>query len=116
MVPRTKQEILVDAPFSSGEFEKAWVQLCAFELEKLAWIPSATMLSDTWKSFMSAAILKGMNVGKTRQAPFKINDVLELVEEDGQLGVVLEAMLINLKSEEDSIDGCKSLRLYYLQK
>ena len=95
----TKQELLDDAPFSSGEFQAAWEQLCIFELEGKLWLPAASILRKTWTSFLSAALVEDVDATK----PFQVDTVKVLVEEDGYLGSLLEAIFTQVASKMDDI-------------
>ena len=58
----TQQDILDNLPLSRQEFEDAWLDLCAFETNGHAWVPSALDRSGIWKSIMSAATLENANL------------------------------------------------------
>ena len=86
---RTRLELLDDAPFSNGEFQNACTQLCIFEIEGNPWLPTASVLKNIWTSFLSAAIVKDIDITKAFQAV----TLVTLVEEDGHIGSALQAIL-----------------------
>ena len=93
----SRDAIQDDAPFSTGEFGTAWKELCAFELEGLAWLPSASLLVSVWNSTISAAVLRGVKIENGFSA-----DILEtIVEEDGYPRVLLRAIISRLDSEQE---------------
>lgn len=57
-----KQGLLDNMPISCHEFEKAWLDLCAFEASGHAWIPSAGDCFSIWKSIMSTAHLEPVDL------------------------------------------------------
>ena len=96
---KSKSQLLADAPFSGGEFDSAWIELCAFELEQQAWRPSATMLLSLWKSFTNAMAVKGIDLTQT----FDSFDAASMVDEECFPRALLQAMLRLLSPEQ--IDG-----------
>ena len=98
-----RASILEDAPFSAGEFENAWTDLCAFEYENEALRPGAVHLCRLWTSFMSAATIKGVDITKG----FWIKSLLCLITEDGYPEQLVASVLKRL-SQEDSPENCKS--------
>ncbi|KAL8664920.1 MAG: hypothetical protein Q9202_002629 [Teloschistes flavicans] len=62
---QTKQSILNDMPMSSLQYNQAWTDLCAFELENQAWCPSPSILWKVWKSITSACSLKGLSLDRS---------------------------------------------------
>ena len=93
---KSKSQLLLDAPFSNGEFNSAWIKLCAFELEQQAWRPSATVLLSLWQSFTNAVAVKGIELTQ----PFDLLDVASMVDEEGFPKPLLQAMLRLLNSEQ----------------
>lgn len=100
-----------DVPFSRGEFDKAWKELCAFDIEGRTWVPTASILTSVWKSVISAATLRSLNLGDG----FSMNTLEGVVdEEDGYPSALVHAVIDRLCSEdEDLMDGCKS---FFLEK
>lgn len=97
---KTQRDLLSDAPFSAGEFEAAWIEICGFELDLLdlglgAWRPSAPLLLNHWKYFIGAVTMLGLDPTTS----FPISDVASMVEEENCFPVVLQAMLKRLSSE-----------------
>ena len=93
---KSKSQLLIDAPFSSGEFDSAWIELCAFELEQQAWRPSAAVLLSLWKSFTNAGAVKGIDLTQ----PFALVDVVSMIDEEGFPKPLLQAMLRLLDLEQ----------------
>ena len=100
----TKVQILESAPFSSGELDKAWKDLCIFESEGRVWLPRAASLVTVWRSLISAAILRGMTFGDR----FPVNTLEVILEEDGYPTGLLYALIHRLGSNNaNPLDGCK---------
>lgn len=100
------QTLLEDVPFSKGELEKGLIELCAVEISDQIWLPLAQTLLLAWKSFMTAATVKGTDV----RSNFPISEMCTLVEEDGFPHPLLVALLRKLSSKSDASHlGCKSL-------
>ena len=97
---QTKGDLLADAPFSAGEFEAAWTEICAFELNQgnlglSAWRPSASLLLEHWKYFMSAITVDGIDP----TSPFSISGVANSMQEEGLFIGVLRAMIQRLSAQ-----------------
>lgn len=104
---RSKSVIYEDTPVSLQEFEDAWIELCAFELESISWVPSSACLSGIWRSIISAIELKGLNL----QESVYIGDLAGLVEEDGFPTALLQAVINKLQTEKIiPMEGCKICR------
>ena len=97
-----RASILADAPFSTGEFNNAWIDVCAFEYQNEALLPAAVDLCHIWKSFMSAAIIKGIDITKG----FRIESFRYLTVEDGYPEQLVAAVLKRF-SQGDSPENCK---------
>ena len=97
--------LLANAPFSSREFDEAWKGLCYFELHGQAWQPASSLLANVWKSALSAATLRGVELSGT----FATDPLQGIVEEDGHPGVLFQAVVGLLRLEDDLniIDGRK---------
>ena len=89
---KSKFAILAEAPLSADELEKAWIELCVFELDGQAFLPSARTLLNLWKSFVAAAAVKDVRLEES----FRVTDLAELVEEDGYPYILLEAVMRRL--------------------
>ncbi|MCJ1282920.1 hypothetical protein MMC26_002246 [Xylographa opegraphella] len=99
---RSKQVLLTNAPFSTAEFEAAWTELCAFEIEDEAWRPSASQLEQIWASFMTATTIRGIDVTNT----FQYVDRILTVEEDCWDEAMPQAILRRLSSDhENTMEG-----------
>lgn len=105
---RSKSIIYKDTPVSLQEFEDAWIELCAFELDSISWVPSSACLSEIWRSIISAVVLKGLNL----QESVYIDDLAGLVEEDGFPAALLQAVIDRLHIEKAiPMEGCKICRI-----
>lgn len=99
----SKQQTLENTPLSLGEFDKAWLDFCAFELDGQAWLPSAISLGHVWKSILSAAAVQNVNLVEK----FHILDISDIVGEDGFPQALLDAILRRIcKDVEDLKSGC----------
>lgn len=76
--PQGKQSILLDTPLSSQEFDQAWVDLCAFELEGRACLPTPGLLWKVWRSIISASTIKGLPLDKV----LDVRSLASMVEDD----------------------------------
>ena len=100
-----KQAMLENAPLPSNEFDKAWKEMCAFEFEGQAWLPTALELISVWESILSAATVRSVDLGEN----FVIATLRRVVEEDGHEGVLFDTVINRLRSDdEDLMDGCQS--------
>ena len=105
---RSKSIVYEDTPVSLQEFEDAWIELCAFELESISCVPSSACLSGIWQSIISAVVLKGLNL----QESVYIDDLAGLVEEDGFPAALLQAVIDRLHIEKAiPMEGCKICRV-----
>lgn len=104
----SKHAALDNVPLSSGEFEALWAQLCAFELEGQAWLPSIPLLAAVWKSIISAATANSIDLGQSIQ----IQSITQMVREDGYPVPLIETVLRRVCSEDgDLMDGCKWIKI-----
>ncbi|MCJ1465876.1 hypothetical protein MMC07_004495 [Pseudocyphellaria aurata] len=92
----SKQEALENVPLSPRQFNEAWAEICAFELDGQAWIPSAKSLRGVWSSIIAAATSKSVNLG----GKFLIPDIADVVEEDGFPRALFDAVI-----ERNRMDG-----------
>ena len=93
-----------EAPFSTREFEAAWRQACACEIDGRACLPTAKVLKGAWESLLLAMTAGGVRMDE----PFRIADVLQSVMEDGATRrEVYEAVMLRVSSDDGEImDGC----------
>lgn len=102
---RNKSAIYEDTPLSLQEYEKAWEELCAFEMDSTCWIPTAASLYGAWRSIMSALTLKGLKLQDSLYA----DDIAAVVEEDGIPAALFQAIIQRLRLENViPMDGCMS--------
>lgn len=102
--------MLENAPLSSGEFDKAWKGLCAFEESSRAWLPTSSVLISVWKLIVSAATVRSVDIGEA----FSLTTLGGVIEEDGHSIAVFKAVMDRLGSDNanDLMDGCESTRLF----
>ena len=99
---QSKNNLLKDAPFSTGEFEHAWKELCAFESGDQSWIPAAQPCANCWKAIIAAATIRSLDLGEG----FPTTVLAGTVEEDGHPVALLEAVLARLSADDrDMMDG-----------
>lgn len=98
----SKQSALENVPLSPYQFNEAWVEVCAFELDGQAWIPSANSLKGVWNSIITAATAKSINLA----GRFPVLDLADMVEEDGFPHALLSAVIekIRLHGEDLTTD------------
>ena len=101
---KDKKAISQDAPFSSKEFDKVWTQLCVFEVLGRAWLPTPSSLAMIWKSILSVATVRGVNLEKE----FDFKSLAEMVGSDGYPLALFIAVMLRLASDTDYLkDNCK---------
>ncbi|KAL2056465.1 hypothetical protein ABVK25_003489 [Lepraria finkii] len=93
---KNKHAILERAPCSLGEFNKACEELCVFEVDGQAWLPTASMLANVWKSIISGATMRSVNLGEG----FSIATLSRIVEEDGHPTALFRAVMDRLSSND----------------
>ncbi|KAL6719319.1 hypothetical protein ACLMJK_003558 [Lecanora helva] len=99
---RNRNAVLESCPFSSGEFDNAWKELCCFEQSALAWRPSASTLVGIWKSILSASILRCLSFDDK----LPMNKLESIIEEDNFPDSLLRAVINRLTSAHtESSDG-----------
>lgn len=99
----SKQEAFENIPLSPREFDKAWEEVCAFEMEGHAWVPSPKLLKGLWESIVSAAAVEGVNLVNK----FHVPALRGMVEEDGFPNALLNSVLERVcVDHEDRMNGC----------
>ncbi|KAL8828720.1 MAG: hypothetical protein Q9191_002428 [Dirinaria sp. TL-2023a] len=93
---RGREALLDDAPLSREEFHSAWTELCAFESDGNAMLPTARALHALWKSIISAATATGIKIDES----LYISSIAEVVEEDGFPQSLLHAVISRLSVEQ----------------
>lgn len=92
-----------NTPTSQREFDEAWLELCAFELDRQAWIPSADSLNGIWASIMAAATVKDIDLTQR----FRVIDLTDIIEEDGFPDALFKAVIRRVSIANGSlISGC----------
>jgi hypothetical protein len=74
-----KKSIFADLPFSDGECEKAWTTIMAFGLGGSVYRPTASTLSQVWRSIDAAAFAEGVKLDQQ----FLADDLAKEVAEEG---------------------------------
>lgn len=106
---RARQAICGDAPFSPTEFDTAWKNLCAFEFDNRAYLPTALSLASVWKSIISAETLRNASL----EERFSPGTLRGAIEEDGHPSALFGAIMARLGSEKlDLMDGCESIMAF----
>lgn len=104
----SRESLLCDAPFSVGEFNNACKELCIFEEDDQAWMPTDSVVAGVWKSVILAATMRGIDLGEG----FAIAALSSIVEEDGYPLTLYKAVLHRLSSgDADLMEGCGCLRI-----
>ena len=103
---KDKNAILHDAPLSTEEFNKAWNQVCAFEVLSRAWLPTPSALAMIWKSILSAATIRGVNLEKT----FDLKSLAEMVGNDGYPWALFMAVMKRLVSDTNYMKDDREYR------
>ncbi len=91
-----KDKLLEDLPLSRGEFEDAWRGMCAFEFLGQVCEPTVAALGEIWKSILSAAILRGINL----EEKLSVLNLAGSVEGDGHPSALLRAVLRRLSRSD----------------
>lgn len=98
-----KQDLFDNMPLSRHEFERAWLDLCAFETSGHAWIPSAVDCFGIWKSIMSAAHLEPADLVEG----FSPSTLKQLViEQDTYPEELVDAVLRKVCNDPSNILDC----------
>ena len=101
---KDKNAILQDAPFSNKEFDKTWKQHCAFEVLGRAWLPTPSALAMIWKSILSVATAKGVDLEKR----LDLKPLAEMVGNDGFPWEFFMAVVTRLVSDTNHLnDDCE---------
>ena len=97
--------LLEDVPFSSGEYNKICLAMCVFQRNGLAWLPTASVLLNVWKSIISAATVRSVDLGDT----FSTAALEGVVQEYGHEAALFRAVMNRLASDnrDDRMDGCE---------
>lgn len=90
-------------PTSQREFDDAWLEVCAFEHDRQAWIPSADSLKGIWASITAAAAMKDIDLTKR----FRIIDLTDIIEEDDFPNALFKAVIRRISIANGSLlSGC----------
>ena len=107
----SKQNVLENIPLSPRQFDEAWVEVCAFEIDGKAWIPSANSLKGVWNSIISAATAKSIDLARK----FLVADLADMVEGDGFPPALLDAVIETNRIDE-AMNNCAQTPLLHYQK
>lgn len=98
-----RHKALQNTPTSQREFDDAWLEVCAFELDRQAWIPSASSLKGIWTAIMAAAVVKDIDL----TGRFRVIDLVDIIEEDGFSNALFKAVIRRVSIANGSlISGC----------
>lgn len=81
-----------DLPVSNQEFERAWRVSCAFELDGQSHLPTTAAVLEVWKSILSAALLRNVDM----KTEFSFAMIADMVEEDGHPAALVKAVIQRL--------------------
>jgi sister chromatid cohesion protein DCC1 len=98
---KSKDMIFPDIPLSDGQCEHGWRELIAFELAGSSWRPSASTLSQVWKSINAAALAEGVKL----DSQFLTDDIANAVAEEGFPASLAVAILRRLSTDDQERDG-----------
>ena len=96
---RSKCAVFEHAPFSLGEFNKACEDLCVFEVNGQAWLPTASTLANLWSSTISGATMRDVNLGES----FSIATLSGIAGEDGHPIALFKAVMDRLSSNDSDL-------------
>ncbi|KAI4239237.1 MAG: hypothetical protein LQ349_000547 [Xanthoria aureola] len=92
-LPRGKLAIFDDCPFSVREFEQAWKDICALEVDGQAFRPSSEVLWKVWRSIVSGCILKGFSLDQD----IDVSSLARTIEEDDVPPFVMRPVVERLR-------------------
>lgn len=98
---KNKKELLENTPYSEGEFETSWLEMCAFEYDEQAWRPTAKLLADTWKSIVSAAIIRSLSLDDM----FPIISLASSVEDEGLPRSLAQSLIARLSTSDADLSN-----------
>lgn len=106
-----RQPVLESVPFSLGEFDEAWLEICAFEHDGHAFRPSSTFLAKVWKSMIAAATTLDIDIARG----FRLTHLLEAMNDDGFPRNLIKAIMARtgLKNEGKMEDCMPIEGLFY---
>ena len=104
---RGRRAILEDFPVSLREFDQAWNDICALEVDGRAFRPSSAVLWKVWRSVIAACTLKGLSL----EQALDFSSLAPMVEEDDVPPFILKAVVERLRAEgEVPFRECKSIQ------
>ena len=84
-----------ELPLSRNEFDQTWIDMCCFELNGQAYIPTPAVLLRGWSLLLNTATLEGLDFAKN----FSI-DIFEDSVEDGSCPFALLVAIITRLAED----------------
>ena len=100
------KEVFGEVPLDDKACGISWTDLCAFELNGVAWRPSARSALQTWKALL--LVLSAQGVKPTQQ--FLLKDICTAMQDDGFPGPLTQAVIRRLAAEEQAADPrCKKI-------
>ena len=94
-----------DFPFSPVQFERAWKDICALEVEGQAFRPSPEVLWKVWRSIVSAYIMEGQSLDQD----LDVSSIARTVEEDDVPLFAMRVVVERLRTGEKH--GCEFFTL-----
>ncbi|KAL8857454.1 MAG: hypothetical protein Q9178_005948 [Gyalolechia marmorata] len=94
---RGRRAILEDFPVSLREFDQAWNDICALEVDGRAFRPSSAVLWKVWRSVIAACTLNGLSLDQA----LDFSSLAPLVEEDDVPPFILKAVVERLRAESE---------------
>ncbi|KAL0259797.1 hypothetical protein SLS55_005537 [Diplodia seriata] len=101
VVPKSKEELFADIPFSDVECEQAWVELCAFESGGSPALPTLPTLWTYWKTIFTTAVAEGIDLG----AQFQIAHFAKTLEDEESLLPGLVGAIFHHLLPDDQMTG-----------
>ncbi|KAL8912543.1 MAG: hypothetical protein Q9171_002484 [Xanthocarpia ochracea] len=103
---RGRRATFEDFPVSLQEFDQAWNDICALEVNGRAFRPSSAVLWKVWRSVIAACTLKGLSLDQA----LDFSSLASTVEEEDVPPFILKAVVERLRAEgEVPFRECLSL-------
>jgi sister chromatid cohesion protein DCC1 len=102
----TMSDIAKDVPFSDGEIQQAWTQICAFQDGRKSFRPTAAVLLSLWKAIVAASVAENFDLGSS----FLADDLWALVKDEeyprGMFNAIMHRVAERDTMEIDSGSKC----------
>lgn len=86
----SKQALFDNIPLSDAECEQGWRELCCFQIEDAAFVPSATVIVDCWRTILTTATAAKVDLA----APIGSHHRDALEENDSEWPIELNRAII----------------------